>query len=210
MWQTVRTGLPPKSGNPSSVKYYQLFTFMANGGFCITTFAKFGSYHESVHIAGRIASVRSSFSEIPVPAFVLHFCTFWHGGLRYAEQIPSYIFSGLWLFQPHISKNTYTGFCVSLHMGTGFVAPQDRLTRLTVPNNSKYLSYRCHLDFLLSLETIQNSSVFLMYSQLPTVLDRNSPGADLKAWGKVLSNVSQAVQKVGGLIIDGITFLGSA
>lgn len=43
--------------------------------------------------------------------------------------------------------------------------------------------------------------LFLIYSQLPTVLDRNSPGADLKTWGRVLSNVSQVMQKVSGLII---------
>lgn len=49
-----------------------------------------------------------------------------------------------------------------------------------------------------------------MHPQLPTVLDRNSPGADLKAWGRVLSNVSQAVQKVSGLIMDYITFLHSS
>lgn len=51
---------------------------------------------------------------------------------------------------------------------------------------------------------------YFMYPQLPTVLDRNSPGADLKAWGRVLSNVSQAVQKVSGLITDYITFLHSS
>uniref|UniRef100_A0A663DNF0 P-type phospholipid transporter n=1 Tax=Aquila chrysaetos chrysaetos TaxID=223781 RepID=A0A663DNF0_AQUCH len=42
-----------------------------------------------------------------------------------------------------------------------------------------------------------NVDFFKLFQLLPTVLDRNSPGADLKAWGKVLSNVSQAVQKVG-------------
>ncbi|XP_052658130.1 retinal-specific phospholipid-transporting ATPase ABCA4 isoform X5 [Harpia harpyja] len=40
-----------------------------------------------------------------------------------------------------------------------------------------------------------NVDFFKLFQLLPTVLDRNSPGADLKAWGKVLSNVSQAVQK---------------
>lgn len=57
---------------------------------------------------------------------------------------------------------------------------------------------------------VEGCPCFSMYSQLPTVLDRNSPGADLKAWGRVLSNVSQAVQKVSGLIIDYITFLHSS
>ncbi|XP_010580960.1 PREDICTED: retinal-specific ATP-binding cassette transporter [Haliaeetus leucocephalus] len=41
-----------------------------------------------------------------------------------------------------------------------------------------------------------NVDFFKLFQLLPTVLDRNSPGADLKAWGKVLSNVSQAVQKL--------------
>uniref|UniRef100_A0A8C3TPW4 ATP binding cassette subfamily A member 4 n=1 Tax=Catharus ustulatus TaxID=91951 RepID=A0A8C3TPW4_CATUS len=41
-----------------------------------------------------------------------------------------------------------------------------------------------------------NVDFFKLFQLLPTVLDRNSPGADLKAWGRVLSNVSQAVQKL--------------
>ncbi|NXY52990.1 ABCA4 protein, partial [Callaeas wilsoni] len=41
-----------------------------------------------------------------------------------------------------------------------------------------------------------NVDFFKLFRLLPTVLDRNSPGADLKAWGRVLSNVSQAVQKL--------------
>ncbi|NXW29242.1 ABCA4 protein, partial [Phaetusa simplex] len=41
-----------------------------------------------------------------------------------------------------------------------------------------------------------NVDFFKLFHLLPTVLDRNSPGADLKAWGRVLSNVSQAVQKL--------------
>ncbi|XP_009076194.1 PREDICTED: retinal-specific ATP-binding cassette transporter, partial [Acanthisitta chloris] len=41
-----------------------------------------------------------------------------------------------------------------------------------------------------------NVDFFKLFQLLPTVLDRNSPGADLKAWGRVLSNISQAVQKL--------------
>ncbi|NXL55933.1 ABCA4 protein, partial [Chordeiles acutipennis] len=41
-----------------------------------------------------------------------------------------------------------------------------------------------------------NVDFFKLFQLLPTVLDRKSPGADLKAWGRVLSNVSQAVQKL--------------
>uniref|UniRef100_A0A803Y3D3 ABC transporter domain-containing protein n=1 Tax=Meleagris gallopavo TaxID=9103 RepID=A0A803Y3D3_MELGA len=41
-----------------------------------------------------------------------------------------------------------------------------------------------------------NVDLFKLFQLLPTVLDRNSPGADLRSWGRVLSNVSQAVQKV--------------
>ncbi|XP_075013100.1 retinal-specific phospholipid-transporting ATPase ABCA4 [Calonectris borealis] len=41
-----------------------------------------------------------------------------------------------------------------------------------------------------------NVDFFKLFQLLPTVLDRNSPGADLKAWGRVLSNVSKAVQKL--------------
>nr|XP_026646313.1 retinal-specific ATP-binding cassette transporter [Zonotrichia albicollis] len=41
-----------------------------------------------------------------------------------------------------------------------------------------------------------NVDFFKLFRLLPSVLDRNSPGADLKAWGRVLSNVSQAVQKL--------------
>ncbi|XP_009984683.1 PREDICTED: retinal-specific ATP-binding cassette transporter, partial [Tauraco erythrolophus] len=41
-----------------------------------------------------------------------------------------------------------------------------------------------------------NVDFFKLFQLLPTVLDRNSPGVDLRAWGRVLSNVSQAVQKL--------------
>ncbi|XP_031410623.1 retinal-specific phospholipid-transporting ATPase ABCA4 [Meleagris gallopavo] len=41
-----------------------------------------------------------------------------------------------------------------------------------------------------------NVDLFKLFQLLPTVLDRNSPGADLRSWGRVLSNVSQAVQKL--------------
>ncbi|XP_010285758.1 PREDICTED: retinal-specific ATP-binding cassette transporter, partial [Phaethon lepturus] len=41
-----------------------------------------------------------------------------------------------------------------------------------------------------------NVDFFKLFQLLPTLLDRNSPGADLKVWGRVLSNVSQAVQKL--------------
>ncbi|XP_027550074.1 retinal-specific ATP-binding cassette transporter isoform X3 [Neopelma chrysocephalum] len=41
-----------------------------------------------------------------------------------------------------------------------------------------------------------NVDFFKLFQLLPTVLDRNSPGADLRAWGRVLSNVSHAVQKL--------------
>ncbi|NXG55009.1 ABCA4 protein, partial [Hemiprocne comata] len=41
-----------------------------------------------------------------------------------------------------------------------------------------------------------NVDFFKLFQLLPSVLDRNSPGADLKAWRRVLSNVSQAVQKL--------------
>uniref|UniRef100_A0A8C3R7L0 ATP binding cassette subfamily A member 4 n=1 Tax=Cyanoderma ruficeps TaxID=181631 RepID=A0A8C3R7L0_9PASS len=40
-----------------------------------------------------------------------------------------------------------------------------------------------------------NVDFFKLFQLLPTVLDRNSPGADLKAWGRVLSNVSQLARK---------------
>uniref|UniRef100_A0A674GND1 P-type phospholipid transporter n=1 Tax=Taeniopygia guttata TaxID=59729 RepID=A0A674GND1_TAEGU len=40
-----------------------------------------------------------------------------------------------------------------------------------------------------------NVDFFKLFQMLPTVLDRNSPGADLKAWGRVLSNVSQLARK---------------
>ncbi|XP_068022332.1 retinal-specific phospholipid-transporting ATPase ABCA4 isoform X2 [Melanerpes formicivorus] len=43
-----------------------------------------------------------------------------------------------------------------------------------------------------------NVDFFKLFQLLPTVLDRNSPGADLRAWGRVLSNVSRAVQKLVG------------
>ncbi|KAJ7395294.1 retinal-specific atp-binding cassette transporter isoform x1 [Pitangus sulphuratus] len=43
-----------------------------------------------------------------------------------------------------------------------------------------------------------NVDFFKLFQLLPTVLDRNSPGADLRAWGRVLSNVSHAVQKLAG------------
>ncbi|XP_042675862.1 retinal-specific phospholipid-transporting ATPase ABCA4 isoform X2 [Centrocercus urophasianus] len=41
-----------------------------------------------------------------------------------------------------------------------------------------------------------NVDFFKLFQLLPTVLDRNSAGADLRSWGRVLSNVSQAVQKL--------------
>ncbi|XP_009288758.1 PREDICTED: retinal-specific ATP-binding cassette transporter [Aptenodytes forsteri] len=41
-----------------------------------------------------------------------------------------------------------------------------------------------------------NVDFFKLFQRLPTVLDRNSPGADLKVWGRVLSNVLQAVQRL--------------
>ncbi|NXJ15448.1 ABCA4 protein, partial [Odontophorus gujanensis] len=41
-----------------------------------------------------------------------------------------------------------------------------------------------------------NVDFFKLFQLLPTVLDRNSPGADLKSWGRVLSDVSRAVQKL--------------
>ncbi|NXA12997.1 ABCA4 protein, partial [Sapayoa aenigma] len=43
-----------------------------------------------------------------------------------------------------------------------------------------------------------NVDFFKLFQLLPTVLDRNLPGADLKAWGRVLSNVSQVLQKLAG------------
>ncbi|XP_009332142.1 PREDICTED: retinal-specific ATP-binding cassette transporter [Pygoscelis adeliae] len=41
-----------------------------------------------------------------------------------------------------------------------------------------------------------NVDFFKLFQLLPTVLDRSSPGVDLKVWGRVLSSVSQAVQKL--------------
>ncbi|NWU92033.1 ABCA4 protein, partial [Upupa epops] len=41
-----------------------------------------------------------------------------------------------------------------------------------------------------------NVDIFKLFQLLPTVLDRSSPGADLKVWSRVLSNISQAVQKL--------------
>ncbi|NXK47809.1 ABCA4 protein, partial [Chauna torquata] len=41
-----------------------------------------------------------------------------------------------------------------------------------------------------------NVDFFKLFQLLPTVLDRNSPGADLRSWGRVLSNVSRAAQKL--------------
>uniref|UniRef100_A0A8B9VZU1 P-type phospholipid transporter n=1 Tax=Anas zonorhyncha TaxID=75864 RepID=A0A8B9VZU1_9AVES len=41
-----------------------------------------------------------------------------------------------------------------------------------------------------------NVDFFKLFQLLPTVLDRNSPGVDLRSWGRVLSNVSQAAQKL--------------
>uniref|UniRef100_G1N6X8 ABC transporter domain-containing protein n=1 Tax=Meleagris gallopavo TaxID=9103 RepID=G1N6X8_MELGA len=40
-----------------------------------------------------------------------------------------------------------------------------------------------------------NVDLFKLFQLLPTVLDRNSPGADLRSWGRVLSNVSQLARK---------------
>ncbi|NWJ07429.1 ABCA4 protein, partial [Crypturellus undulatus] len=41
-----------------------------------------------------------------------------------------------------------------------------------------------------------NVDFFKLFQLLPTVLDRNSRGADLKSWGRVLSNVARAVQEL--------------
>ncbi|XP_025893681.1 retinal-specific ATP-binding cassette transporter [Nothoprocta perdicaria] len=41
-----------------------------------------------------------------------------------------------------------------------------------------------------------NIDFFKLFQLLPTVLDRNSPGVDLRSWGQVLSNVSRAVQEL--------------
>uniref|UniRef100_A0A663MFR7 P-type phospholipid transporter n=1 Tax=Athene cunicularia TaxID=194338 RepID=A0A663MFR7_ATHCN len=41
-----------------------------------------------------------------------------------------------------------------------------------------------------------NVDFFKLFQLLPTLLDRRAPRADLKAWGKAIYNVSQAVQKV--------------
>nr|XP_009684303.1 PREDICTED: retinal-specific ATP-binding cassette transporter [Struthio camelus australis] len=41
-----------------------------------------------------------------------------------------------------------------------------------------------------------NVDFFKLFQLLPTVLDRNSRGADLRSWGRVLSNVAQAVQEL--------------
>uniref|UniRef100_A0A670J8M4 P-type phospholipid transporter n=1 Tax=Podarcis muralis TaxID=64176 RepID=A0A670J8M4_PODMU len=41
-----------------------------------------------------------------------------------------------------------------------------------------------------------NTDFFKLFHLLPTVLDGNAQGADLQMWGRVLSNVSQAVQEL--------------
>ncbi|NXA34061.1 ABCA4 protein, partial [Eudromia elegans] len=41
-----------------------------------------------------------------------------------------------------------------------------------------------------------NVDFFKLFQLLPTVLDRNSPGADLRSWGRVLSNVTRALQEL--------------
>ncbi|XP_060088217.1 retinal-specific phospholipid-transporting ATPase ABCA4 [Heteronotia binoei] len=41
-----------------------------------------------------------------------------------------------------------------------------------------------------------NIDFFKLFRVLPTVLDINSPGADLRSWGRIFSNVSQAVQQL--------------
>ncbi|XP_062988617.1 retinal-specific phospholipid-transporting ATPase ABCA4 [Elgaria multicarinata webbii] len=41
-----------------------------------------------------------------------------------------------------------------------------------------------------------NTDFFKLFHRLPTVLDSNTQGADLRSWGRILSNVSQAVQKL--------------
>uniref|UniRef100_A0A8B9P3H1 P-type phospholipid transporter n=1 Tax=Apteryx owenii TaxID=8824 RepID=A0A8B9P3H1_APTOW len=52
-----------------------------------------------------------------------------------------------------------------------------------------------------SLQRVENAlyanvDFFKLFQLLPTVLDRNSPGADLRSWGRMLSNVARAVQEV--------------
>lgn len=117
-----------KSGNLWSINY-KLFIFMASGGALYQTLAKFGSYRESVYLIRRIASVRSSFSNVPGPAFLLHFCTFCLDGLRWVEQIPRYILSGLCLFQLCIRKDIYTDYCVSAH-GYGICGPIRQVNKI--------------------------------------------------------------------------------
>ncbi|XP_044884672.1 retinal-specific phospholipid-transporting ATPase ABCA4 isoform X3 [Mauremys mutica] len=41
-----------------------------------------------------------------------------------------------------------------------------------------------------------NVDFFKLFQLLPTVLDSKSPGVDLRSWGRVLSNVSQAVREL--------------
>uniref|UniRef100_A0A8C4Y6C3 P-type phospholipid transporter n=1 Tax=Gopherus evgoodei TaxID=1825980 RepID=A0A8C4Y6C3_9SAUR len=58
----------------------------------------------------------------------------------------------------------------------------------------------------LSQETLQqiedslyaNVDFFKLFQLLPTVLDSKSQGVDLRSWGRVLSNVSQAVRELAG------------
>nr|XP_013816584.1 PREDICTED: retinal-specific ATP-binding cassette transporter [Apteryx mantelli mantelli] len=52
-----------------------------------------------------------------------------------------------------------------------------------------------------SLQRVENAlyanvDFFKLFQLLPTVLDRNSPGADLRSWGRMLSNVARAVQEL--------------
>ncbi|KAJ7332470.1 hypothetical protein JRQ81_014650, partial [Phrynocephalus forsythii] len=41
-----------------------------------------------------------------------------------------------------------------------------------------------------------NTDFFKLFHLLPTVLDSNAPGADLRSWGQILSEVSQALQEL--------------
>lgn len=42
-----------------------------------------------------------------------------------------------------------------------------------------------------------SSAFLLLHSQLPSILDSNAQGFDLRMWGRILSNMSHAVQVVG-------------
>uniref|UniRef100_A0ABM5G8V5 Retinal-specific phospholipid-transporting ATPase ABCA4 n=1 Tax=Pogona vitticeps TaxID=103695 RepID=A0ABM5G8V5_9SAUR len=41
-----------------------------------------------------------------------------------------------------------------------------------------------------------NTDFFKLFHMLPTVLDSNTPGVDLRSWGQILSEVSQALQEL--------------